>query len=155
MCMKYNVRLILARNVTNLMQNSKYSAIDLSSQEKLATRCKRLSGESFSQRTIGYMLRPQDRIQPKLDTILAVAEAFGKEAWQLLHPTMGERLQQEPELSKRFEMANEKDKDIIQRILNMDPSVETASDQKVGRHIKPAPGRTEKRNRQKIAPKGP
>lgn len=145
MCMKYNVRLVLARNVTQLMQDSKASGTDLSSQEKLAARCKRLTGGSFSQRTIGYLLRPQDGIQPKLDTVLAVAEAFAKEPWQLLHPTMGERLQQEPELTKRFEMATDKDKDIIQRILNMDPTVETASDQKVGRHIRPAPHQPGKR----------
>lgn len=151
MCMKYNVRLLLAKNVTQLMQDSKASGTDLSSQEKLAARCKRLKGGSFSQRTIGYLLRPQDSVQPKLDTVLAVAEAFGKEPWQLLHPTMGERMQKAPELARRFEMANDKDKDIIQRILNMDPSVQTASDQEVSKHIKPAPSH-QQTSRQKITP---
>lgn len=143
MCMKYNVRTVLAKNVTQLMQESRLSATDLSSQDKLAARCKRLTGRRFSQRTISYLLRPQDRIQPKLDTVLAVAEAFGKEAWQLLHPSLGERLPQAPELAQRFELANEKDKDIIQRILNMDPTVQTASDQEVAKHTKPAPSNRE------------
>lgn len=89
--MEYDIRLILAKNVAQLMKNSRSAAIDLSSEDKLAAHCKRLTGKSFSQRTISYLLRPQDSMQPKLDTVIAVAQAFGKQAWQLLHPTMGER----------------------------------------------------------------
>lgn len=137
MCMKYSVREVLANNVRRLMDSE--PEMGLKSQEKIAKRANKPGGKRVAQTAVGYLLRPTSRISPKLDTITAVAEAFGMEPWQLLHPTMGERMQQAPEFVQRYEMANDRDKDIICRMLNMDPTLSVASDEKVGKWLKPAP----------------
>jgi len=135
--MKYSVREVLANNVRRLMDSEPEDG--LKSQEKIAKRANKPGGKRVAQTAVGYLLRPTSRVSPKLDTITAVAEAFGKEPWQLLHPTMGERVQQAPELAKRYEMATNRDKDVIHRILNMDPALSVASDEEVGKRLKPAP----------------
>lgn len=138
MCMKTEVREALANNVKKLMEGSgRNGSTDLRTQAKLAARCARISGKSFSQRTIGYLLRPDPsgKNQPKLDTIVAIAEAFKVEPWRLLHPTMGSKIQDVPELIKRYELASDKDKSIVQQVLEMEP----VSDETVAKHLKPAP----------------
>lgn len=137
MCMKYSVREVLANNVLRLMASEPEEG--LKSQEKIAKRANKPGGKRVAQTSISILTRSTSRVSPKLDTITAVAEAFGKDPWQLLHPTMGERIQQAPELAQRYEMAPDKDKDIIRRILNMDPTLSVASDEEVGRRLKPAP----------------
>lgn len=137
MCMKYSVREVLANNVRRLIDSEPEGG--LKSQEKIAKRANKPGGKRVAQTAVGYLLRPTSRVSPKLDTITAVAEAFGKDPWQLLHPTMGERVQQAPELAQRYEMAPDKDKDIIRRILNMDQTLPVASDEEVGKWLKPVP----------------
>lgn len=137
MCMKYSVREVLAHNVRRLMDSEPEEG--LKSQEKIAKRASKPGGKRVAQTAVGYLLRPASRVSPKLDTITAVAEAFGKEPWQLLHPTMGERVQQAPELAQHYEMANDRDKDIIRRMLNMDSTLPVASDEEVGKRLKPTP----------------
>lgn len=140
MCMKYSVREVLAHNVRRLMDSEPEEG--LKSQVKIAKRSNKPGGKRVAQTAVGYLLRPTSRVSPKLDTITAVAEAFGKEPWQLLHPTMGERVQQAPELVQHYEIANDRDRDIIRRVLNMDSTLPIASDEEVGKRLKPAPKTT-------------
>lgn len=72
--MNHGSRALLAKNLREFMAKSP----DLSSQPKL----KRRSG--ISQATIGRILRAE--IDAKVDTVDALARAFGLSGWQLLHP---------------------------------------------------------------------
>lgn len=81
MNIQMNYKEILAKNVTALMDRDEV----LNSHAKIAKRCKRTSRE-ISARAIGYMLDTADDRQPKLDTIVAVAEAFKVAPWLLLTP---------------------------------------------------------------------
>lgn len=84
-------RIILARNLKKLMDGSK----DLSSQSAIARKTK----QKVAQTTIGYMLKPDSIVgSPTIEKMEAVAAAFGLEAWQLLHPNMGDHALKEGEL---------------------------------------------------------
>lgn len=73
---------LLARNLQTLMDMSS----DVRSQNALAKR------SGVAQTTISNYLNPDSYIgYPKLDKIECLAQAFGLEAWNLLHPTMGDK----------------------------------------------------------------
>ncbi len=76
-----NYKTILARNVQALMDRNKA----LNSHAKIAKQCRR-TARKISARTIGYLLDANDERQPKLDTIVAVGEAFKVMPWLLLMP---------------------------------------------------------------------
>lgn len=72
----------LAANLAKLMRVS----IDLRTQTALAKR------SGVAQTTISNYLNPDSyEGAPTLDKIAALAQAFGLEAWHLIHPTMGDR----------------------------------------------------------------
>lgn len=73
----------LAANLRRLMDLSP----DLKSQAAVAKRSK------VAQTTISNYLRPGSyKGAPSLDNIHRLARAYGLEAWQLLHPSMGDKL---------------------------------------------------------------
>lgn len=80
-----DVTAILARNLKELMEDHP----DLNSQSALARKA------GVAQTSIGNMLNPGKRApsksgrlpSPAVENVERVAKAFGKEAWQLLHPT--------------------------------------------------------------------
>lgn len=76
-----NIREILASNLSKLMEMS----IDCKSQNALAKRSK------VAQTTIGNYLSINYVGYPNLEKVEMLARCFGLEAWNLLHPTMGDR----------------------------------------------------------------
>lgn len=89
------IKAALAKNLSRLMEMS----ADLKSQTALAKRSK------VAQTTIGNYLKPESYIgAPNLEKVAQLAKAFGLEAWQLIHPTMGDSgfTRRELELYKRF-----------------------------------------------------
>jgi len=77
-----DIKQILAKNLGKLMKAS----ADLRSQNALAKRSK------VAQTTISNYLRPSSYVgAPQLDKIAKLARAYGLDAWQLLHPTMGDK----------------------------------------------------------------
>jgi len=79
--MSLNYRKILAHNVKALMD----ATPDLKSHAKLAKSCSTPT-RKIGARTIGHLLNYEDGVQPQLDTIVAVAEAFKLPPWLLLTP---------------------------------------------------------------------
>ena len=78
-----DVKANLAANLARLMKMS----ADLQSQNALARRSK------VAQTTIGNYLAPDTyRGAPSLAMVAKLARAFGLEAWQLIHPTMGDKV---------------------------------------------------------------
>ena len=74
---------VLAVNLSKAMELSP----DLKSQNALARRAK------VAQTTIGNYLSPKSyKGSPRLVKIEKLAKAFGLETWQLIHPTMGDKL---------------------------------------------------------------
>jgi transcriptional regulator with XRE-family HTH domain len=73
------LRQIVARNVRALMDASPL----LGSHAKLAARCSTATRRVGS-RTIGHLLDPNSTVQPQLDTIEAIADAFRVPPWSLL-----------------------------------------------------------------------
>ena len=57
----------------------------LVTQAALARRCSTPTRQ-LKQSTIQYLLKEDDPRNPQLDTIVAIAEAFGVRPWQLLDP---------------------------------------------------------------------
>lgn len=76
-----NYRKILADNVLALMRQNP----ELNSHAKLAKHCSTPT-RKIGARTIGHLLDWDGGINPKLDTIIAVAEAFKVPPWMLLTP---------------------------------------------------------------------
>jgi transcriptional regulator with XRE-family HTH domain len=82
-----NLRQIVARNVKALMDANPL----LGSHAKLAARCSTPT-RRIGARTIGHLLNPQSTVQPQLDTVNAIAEAFRVPAWMLLRADFDEIL---------------------------------------------------------------
>lgn len=77
-----HLRETVAKNLQALMEKSE----DCKTQPALAKRSK------VAQRTISNYLRPEEHeTWPQLDKLQKIANCFGLETWQLLHPTMGDR----------------------------------------------------------------
>lgn len=76
-----NYRQILAANVVALMERNEL----MSSHAKLARYCS-TSTRKIGARTIGYLVNAESKVNPKIDTIIAVAEAFKVAPWLLLTP---------------------------------------------------------------------
>lgn len=84
MARQADVTTILARNLKALLEDHPI----LNSQNALAKKC------GVAQTSIGLMLHPEKRIPtksgrlpaPTVENVEKVAKAYGKEAWQLLHP---------------------------------------------------------------------
>lgn len=87
-----------ADNVTRLMSSSK----DLGSTKKLAEKARDKNGKKLSYKTVERILGNAGN-EPTLDTVEAIAKAFGVEAWQMLIPGLqpGER----PEIRRELEAA--------------------------------------------------
>lgn len=78
-----DLREILARNLQTLMSKS----ADMRSQTALAKRA------AIAQKTVSNYLSPASYVgAPSLDKVEALARAFGIETWQLLHPTLGDKV---------------------------------------------------------------
>ncbi len=93
--MNETARNVLAINLRKLMEQSP----DLCTQSAIAKK------SGVAQTTIGYMLRSESLVKaPNLDNVEKIARVFGLEAWQLLHPSMGDReiKAKELELYRRF-----------------------------------------------------
>ncbi len=74
-----NIRELLAKNLKKLMELS----ADCKSQNSLSKRSK------VAQTTIGNYLNITYVGYPNLEKVEMLAHSFGLEAWQLIHPTMG------------------------------------------------------------------
>ncbi len=84
------VKRIFAANLKALMDVSP----DLKTQSALAKRAK------VSQRAVSNYLRPEEYSgTPQLAHCAKLAAVFGIECWQLLHPTMGDRVIKASELA--------------------------------------------------------
>ena len=89
-----DIREILSRNLTSLMETS----LDCRSQNALAKKSK------VAQTTIGNYLRKDYVGYPNLEKIDALAHCFGLEAWNLIHPSLGnaEISEKELQIYRRF-----------------------------------------------------
>jgi hypothetical protein len=76
-----NYRQILARNVAALMKRNEL----MDSHAKLARYCSTPT-RKIGARTIGHLVSADSQVNPKIDTIVAVAEAFKIAPWLLLTP---------------------------------------------------------------------
>jgi hypothetical protein len=82
-----NYRKILIENVEALMEADG----NLDSHAKIAAAARR-AGHKIGKRTVGHLLNAEDGApQPRLPTIVAVADAFKVAPWMLLMPELGER----------------------------------------------------------------
>jgi transcriptional regulator with XRE-family HTH domain len=122
--MNKSAKQILAGNLEALMERDGYS------QSKLAAKAQKIGGSKVAQTTISNMLNPNSTISPKIDSIEAIAAVWKLQAWQLLHPTLGDAKAAE-EVLARFASAPKKDQNLIYQILEMDP----VSDARVSKHI--------------------
>lgn len=86
-------RAVVARNLKRLMAASS----DLRSQSALARR------SGVPQTTISDYLAPEKHGKwPSLEGVHKLASAFGIEAWQLCHPSLGDISKEQQELFERF-----------------------------------------------------
>ena len=123
--MKVNTRKVLVANVRALMKLNP----EKGSNAKLSAFCTPPT-RSVAARTIGYLLNPDSVHAPQLDTLIAVAEAFGVEPWKLLHPEFNAaRPKQAPALLSREESA------ALGKLL----ATVGVSDIEVEKHLPPAP----------------
>lgn len=76
-----DLRELLASNLAKLMEMS----ADCKSQNALAKR------SGVGQTTIGNYLNKNYVGYPNLEKVAKLAHCFGLEAWNLLHPTMGDQ----------------------------------------------------------------
>ncbi len=76
-----DIREILAANLAQLMERS----ADCKSQNALAKR------SGIAQTTIGNYLNANYAGYPNLEKVEKLAKCFSLEAWNLLHPTIGDR----------------------------------------------------------------
>ena len=85
-----DLREILARNLSGLMAKS----VDMRSQSALARRAR------VAQKTISnYLDASSYKGAPSLGKVEKIARAFGIETWQLIHPTLGDRVISAAELA--------------------------------------------------------
>lgn len=77
-----DIREILATNLKSLMDMS----VDCKSQNALGKRSK------VAQTTVGNYLNKTYVGYPNLEKVELLARCFGLEAWNLIHPTMGDRV---------------------------------------------------------------
>lgn len=78
-----NTKKILIKNVQALQRHRP----ELGSGPSIAARCRK-HGFKIAARTINYMLDDASERQPTLDSIDAMAGAFGLPVWMLLHPEL-------------------------------------------------------------------
>lgn len=71
---------VLARNIKALMERHP----DFKTPRKLAPHCSTAT-RKIGARTIAHLLDPKSSVQPQLDTIVAIAQAFKVKAWMLLN----------------------------------------------------------------------
>lgn len=77
-----DLKQLVADNITKLMSMSG----DCKSQLSLSKR------SGIGQSTISNYLRPEEyEGSPQIDKLQKIANCFGLETWQLLHPTMGDK----------------------------------------------------------------
>jgi hypothetical protein len=88
-----NWRKILAEKVREMMRANP----NLGSHAKLAVAASRHSTRKIGASTIRHLLNHDDGPQPQLDTIVAVADAFKVQPWQLLVPNDAPTGAAEPE----------------------------------------------------------
>lgn len=127
MKMRYSARKTLAENLRQLMEQP-----GMDSQAKVAAKASRPKGEKVGQTTISLLLDPDQPVSPRLQTIEAVADAFGVQAWQLLHPTMGD-IGTGQELMARLALVSTRERSAVYQLLAMEP----VSDFEVSKHLKP------------------
>lgn len=127
---------ILASNLSALMAMRE----DVKTQQKLAAKASKAGGRKVAQTTISNMLNPEENPSPTLRNIEAVAAVFSLQAWQLLHPTLGDQ-EAAAEFVAKLAAAPKRDQNIVYQVLNMQP----VPDAVVAKHIKPAKTTTKKR----------
>jgi transcriptional regulator with XRE-family HTH domain len=88
-----NYREILARNVKALKDRDPA----LNSNAKIAKHCSTPT-RRVSKGAIGYLLNPKSGVNPKVDTIIAVAQVFKVPPWLLLSPNFDSSVKAEAEL---------------------------------------------------------
>lgn len=115
---KKTAKQILAGNLKALME----ARPELNSQPKIAAKASKAEGRKnkVAQTTVSNMLNPNSVTSPSLRNIEAVASVFGLQAWQLLHPTLGNETVA-AEVVARLVAAPKKHQSIIYQILEMDP----------------------------------
>lgn len=129
--MHKSAKQVLATNLQALM--SRYP--DLDSQTKIAARTNKPGGKKVAQTSISNMLNPNSMVTPTLENIEAIAVAFGLQAWQLLHPTLGDN-SVATEIINRISSASRKDQNLIYQILEIDPPANPDKNIKIGLTIK-------------------
>ena len=119
--MKHNTRKTLSDNLKILMKRP-----GMDSQMKVSKRA------GIGQTTLGMLLKPDHPVSPKLDTVAAVAEAFGLQTWQLLHPALGNAGKGQ-DVMARLTQISPKERMVVYKLLEMEP----VSDVKVSEHLHP------------------
>ena len=125
---KKTAKQILAANLQALMN----ARADLKTQGKIAAKASKAGGKKVAQTSISNMLKPESPFSPTLANVEAVASVFGLQAWQLVHPTLGDE-SAAGEVVARLVTAPKKDQSLIYQILEMD----TIPDYKVKKHLPP------------------
>lgn len=116
--MRKTAKQVLAANLRALMDGTP----ELDSQMKIAARAQKAGGKKVAQTSISNMLNPNSRVSPTLENLEAVASVFGLQAWQLLHPTLGDH-SAAAEIVNRISSASRKDQNLIYQILDLEPPV--------------------------------
>lgn len=113
--MSKTAKQVLAANLRALMGGDP----GLNSQTKIASRAQKAGGKKVAQTSVSNMLNPNSRISPTLENIEAIACVFGLQAWQLLHPTLGDR-STATDIINRIHSASRKDQRLIYQILDIE-----------------------------------
>lgn len=87
---RQSTRITLAQNLKYLMEKSGWK------QEQLAAKA------GVSQRSVSNLLRPETH-SPTLETVDAVAKAFGLNLWHLILPSLPEDLENDTSIREVYE----------------------------------------------------
>jgi len=104
----------------------------LDTQAKVAARASRKSGRRVAQTTVSILLNPDHPVSPKLDTIEAVATAFGRSGWELLHPTCGD-MSEAADILRHLADASERERNAVFHLLAMEPLTDYQVEQRFKR----------------------
>jgi transcriptional regulator with XRE-family HTH domain len=113
--MKKATKQILAGNLKVLMDRTGCDQVALA---------KKISGipgvRNVAQTSISNMLNTETAVWPNLATVEAVAAAFGLQAWQLIHPTLGD-VGAAQDIIARIATAPLKEQRLVYQILELAP----------------------------------
>lgn len=103
---KHETRITLAKNLKYLMDRNGWKQVEMAQKA------------GVSQRSISNLLHPETH-SPVLETVEAVAKAFGLNLWHLIMPTLIEDLESDTSIRKLFdayEKADAPGRKLIQQV---------------------------------------